>query len=927
MLARGAFPEARADRFQIKARSMQEPESKARGRLWLGVAVFGVLVFGIAGAVTIQLRGRALEDAGRELGILSAVLANQAERAFEAVELVQAGILERLEREGVDSPDSFRAVMSGRAVHDDLRARLQGLPQIDAVTAIDIDGNLLNFSRYWPIPRVNVADRDYFQTLRDTPGLQSFISKPVSNRGTGTATIFIARRVEAPDGAFLGLILGAMELSYFERLYETVVPGPSSAIALLRSDGTLLARFPQASGSVGTSFATATIFTELQASLSPRALVREANAIDGQDRLVAAHRLVRYPLLVTASVTHRAALAEWRRQAALLAGAALLVVAAAAAAAALLRRQLLGQRQLELAEAALELARERERSESLTRERDARFAAALANMSLGVVMYDGESRLLAANPAFAEMYELPPDLLRPGVPVEAIRRHIAAIGVADSARTLAAWEDPSAPPCEERVLPDGRIVEVSRRTVAAGGWVSTHKDVTEQRAAAARIAHMAHHDALTGLPNRVLLRERLGEALARARRGDRFAVLCLDLDRFKEVNDTLGHPVGDALLRAVTQRLLEELRETDTIARLGGDEFAIIQSAADQPTDATALSRRIVVALSTPFEIEGHQVPIGTSIGIALAPEDGEDPDTLLKAADLALYRAKEKGRGGWCFFEPQMDARMQARRALEMDLRRAIAMEEFQLYYQPVVDLGSGGVAGFEALLRWQHPQRGLVSPGDFIPLAEETGLIVPLGAWVLQRACADAVAWPAPLKVAVNLSPLQLQGAGLVRAVLAALAGSGLPPERLELEITETAMIADTEATLLILRELRDLGVSIAMDDFGTGYSSLSYLRKFPFDRVKIDRSFVQGLGNSRESVAIVQAVTSLCEALGMATTAEGVETQAQLAALSRADCAQAQGYLFSPPRPASEIARLCDELGLDAARSHAPARRAAG
>ncbi|MDO9714347.1 sensor domain-containing protein, partial [Paracraurococcus lichenis] len=436
-------------------------------------------------------------------------------------------------------------------------------------------------------------------------------------------------------------------------------------------------------------------------------------------------------------------------------------------------------------------------------------------------------------------------------------------------------------------------------------------DITERRAAEARIAHMAHHDALTGLPNRVRFRERLDAALTRVRRGEPCAVLCLDLDRFKEVNDTLGHPAGDALLRAVTERLRSELREVDTLARLGGDEFAVVQAGADQPHDATVLARRLVEVLGTPFDLDGHRVVIGTSIGIAFAPGDGADADALLKAADMALYRAKAEGRGCWCFFEPEMDARMQLRRTLELDLRRALAEGEFELHYQPIVGVRNRVVHGLEALIRWRHPERGLVPPDRFIPVCEETGMIVPLGSWVLRRACAEAVTWPGAPRVAINLSPTQFGSRGLVEAVQEALAASGLEPGRLELEITETAMLRDTEETLATLHQLKALGVRIAMDDFGTGYSSLGYLQRFPFDKVKIDRSFVRGLGEARASEAIVRAVAELCDGLDMSTTAEGVETEAQLAVLRRQGCGEAQGYLFAHPTPAPDVPALLARL----------------
>ena len=433
-------------------------------------------------------------------------------------------------------------------------------------------------------------------------------------------------------------------------------------------------------------------------------------------------------------------------------------------------------------------------------------------------------------------------------------------------------------------------------------------DVTAKRQAEARIAHMAHHDALTGLPNRVLFLDRLDETLLRVRRyPEILAVLYLDLDQFKNVNDTLGHPAGDKLLVAVADRLRTCLRDCDMVARFGGDEFAVLQIGLAAPHEAGALGERIVALLSEPYDIDGLQAVIGASVGIALAPADGETAEQLLRNADIALYQAKEDGRRVFRFFEPGMGDSLRARRALEFDLRNALAAGEFELYYQPLVTLETGVICGFEALLRWHHPARGMVAPAEFIPLAEEIGLIVPIGEWVLRQACAEAAAWPDDLKVAVNLSPVQFKKSNLPQVVVATLASTGLPAARLELEITESLFLTESKTNLATLRSLRALGVCIAMDDFGIGYSGLSYLRAFPFDKIKIDRSFISELGESADCMAIIKAVTKLGSTLGIPTLAEGAETEKQLARLREAGCTEMQGYLFSRPVPASEIAGL--------------------
>jgi diguanylate cyclase (GGDEF)-like protein len=457
-------------------------------------------------------------------------------------------------------------------------------------------------------------------------------------------------------------------------------------------------------------------------------------------------------------------------------------------------------------------------------------------------------------------------------------------------------------------LPDGRVVSITNQSMPGMGWVSTHDDITERQQAQARIVHMAHHDALTDLPNRLLLRERLEQELLRVRRGSKLAVLYLDLDHFKGVNDTLGHSTGDELLKAVAARLRGCVRESDIIARLGGDEFAVVQTNLEHPTEAAMLAQRLRDEVTkAPFDLDGHQIVVDLSIGIALSPDDGTDCDQLLRSADMALYGAKTDGRGTCRFFEPEMDARMKARRTLEVDLRKALANGEFELYYQPVINLEHEAISGCEALLRWNHPDRGLISPAHFIPVAEETGLIVPIGEWVLRHACAEAATWPRDIKVAVNLSPVQFKNQPLAQVVIGALAASGLRSDRLELEITESALLQNNNATLHTLHQLRDVGVRIAMDDFGTGYSSLRYLRSFPFDKIKIDRSFVKDLSIGDDALAIVQAIISLANGLSMTTTAEGVETEQQVQRLRAIGCVEMQGYLFSAAKPPAELRRL--------------------
>ena len=460
---------------------------------------------------------------------------------------------------------------------------------------------------------------------------------------------------------------------------------------------------------------------------------------------------------------------------------------------------------------------------------------------------------------------------------------------------------------------DGRVVEISLKPLAWGGWVALHEDVTERLGAAEKIAQLARQDSLTGVANRLLFSEELDRATAGldADGATGFALLGIDLDKFKEVNDSHGHPAGDALLVAVGRRLAETVRSDDVVARLGGDEFAVIQRGVTGREDAEALAGRIIDLLHKPFQIHGHRIEIGATVGIALAPGDGRDAGELMRNADIALYRAKGLKRGTYCFFDPAMEGRLRARRALEADLGRAVAAGQFELHYQPIVSLALGAVAGAEALIRWRHPQRGMVSPADFIPLAEETGLINEIGAWAMTEACRVAATWPDKLRVSVNLSVAQFSGPDLAEIAADALHQSGLEPSRLELEVTESLFLGDAPATFAHLHRLRALGLSIALDDFGTGYSSLSLLRNFPFDKLKIDQTFVRDLPERPNCEAIVGAVAGLARSLAMTTVAEGVETKDHLARVAAAGCDEVQGYLFSRPMPAADLGRVVADI----------------
>lgn len=551
-----------------------------------------------------------------------------------------------------------------------------------------------------------------------------------------------------------------------------------------------------------------------------------------------------------------------------------------------------------------------------------RLDAAVNNISQGLSMFDGMGRLVISNAPFQRIYDLPASMIVPGIRFDEMMAHLFAQGMSTGTaadaylrwrRTMIANGEFGKTVHEFK----GRTILVQHHPMRDGGWVTTHEDITEQRQQEARIQHLARHDALTELPNRIQFLEDMASAAQAIERGETAAVLCIDLDHFKMINDTLGHAAGDALLKQASARLWGTTRETDVLARIGGDEFIMFLRPVDGPSTPAAIAEQIVRSIGAPFTIEGNLVSIGASVGIAMAPADGVDADTLMKNADLALYKAKSEGRSTYHFFEPGMDADIQKRRSIETGLRAALEDKSFRLAFQPLFGLKENRITGFEALLRWRHPERGEIPPSEFIPAAEETGLIVPIGEWVLREACKVAAGWPGRQRVAVNLSPVQFKNPQLYEIVQAALADSGLSPSRLELEITESLLLIDNEVNARTLHRLRALGVRISMDDFGTGYSSLSYLRSFPFDRIKIDRSFMRDLESRPDSRAIIRAVIGLGRSLGMQVTAEGVETRKQLDAMREDGMTEIQGYLVSPPIPPDEITALLGRDPLERAR----------
>jgi diguanylate cyclase (GGDEF)-like protein len=870
----------------------------------LAVIAIGLTIWG--------LRVDAIEEAANDTGNIATVLAEQTARSVQSIDLVLIELQERIASLGAATSDELHRKLDNLETHHALKERLARLPQADVIALVDNNGQVASSSRRWPPPNVNLIDRDFFQYFKTSADKGLHVSTPAANRVTGAPTVFFSKRLNGDGDDFIGVILVGVEITYFRHIYDSITSLRNQSFLFLRNDGTVLVRHPDAQDRAGQRMPATSPWYRLVSQGGGS--YRSPGYFDGEARLVAVRPLRDYPLVVNVAISETAALAKWRRRATFIGIGTLL----AGLCSVFILKALSSQFHRLLTSEASLVEREAQLAENSRKleQANVRVDAALNNMSQGLCMFDKDERIVVCYERYLRLYGLSPDVVKSGCTLRELLEHRKGVGnffgspeqyIIDLRARLAQEKNAYF----TTHLRDGRVIAVHSQPVAGGGWLATHDDITERQRSEAQIAHMARHDALTDLANRVLFREKMEEALTRLRRkNEGFSVFVFDLDLFKAVNDSLGHPVGDALLRAVAHRLQAIMRETGAVGRLGGDEFAILQTVeTHRKAGAIDLAKRLLKSICSPYDVDGHQIVIGISIGIALAPDDGTDADQLLKNADLALYRAKSEGRNGYRFFDAEMDAEARLRRALEIDLRNAISQNkyprgEFELHYQTVINVATRETCGVEALVRWRHPQHGLITPGKFIPLAEEIGLIIPLGEWIMQKACTDAANWPVNIKLAVNLSPVQFRDGNLADIVAAALAGSGLRPERLELEITESVLLQKSAGNISILHQLKSLGVGIVLDDFGTGYSSLSYLRMFPFDKIKIDKSFVAELSDRADCAAIVCAITGLGRSLNIVTTAEGVETQEQFDLLRAAGCSQAQGYLFSRPRPSSEL-----------------------
>jgi diguanylate cyclase (GGDEF)-like protein len=893
-MGRGLFRNAKREQGEA-ARDVALSARSRRGPI-VALAFGGaVLIAAIAigtGVAVYASRDRAISESKRELENNARLLSRHYEHMIGEFTAVVKSVAAEVELDRISAPDAFERMAGSAAVHRMLATKVTGARELVGVNLWSAEGKLLNASQEWPVANRSIAQRRYFNTLKSNSKESLVIELVTSQFVDGRALVF-AQKITSPQGQFLGVITRSLSPKSIEEFFASVALNKDAAITLLHTDGTLIARYPQADHLIGKNILSTIQFERL--GKSDMSTVSTSSPVDGAARFAAPAPVGEFPLRIAVSTTVEAALKEWREQTRLLLITALLSALVISITLFLIIRQL--RRQYEANRHRLSIEKQR-------------LDTAVNNMSHGLLLFGADERLILCNERYLEMFGASPDVVKPGCTLRELIQHRKDTGTFDGevddyytdfVKNVRKKET------GRTVInaANGRIIQLLYHALPEGGWVTTLEDVTEQRRSQERIAHLAHYDALTELPNRLMFRERLSEALL-SDRSTQVAVLYIDIDGFKTVNDSLGHSIGDELLKGIAGRLSDCVNEAGLVARLGGDEFAIIQSGVSDQSEVTDLVGRIHAAIRTPFDCLGHQLMTDASIGVALAAAGENDLEQLVKNSDLAMYDAKASGRRTFRFFDPSLEARAKGRHLLELDLRQAVAERGFEIYYQPIVDLGTGTIAGCEALLRWRHPERGFVSPAEFVPIAEDIGLIDEIGEWVLNSACAEAATWPSQVRIAVNVSPTQFRSRTLALKVAAALARTGLSPERLELEITEAVLIQDHQAAIESLDQLRALGVSIALDDFGTGYSSLSYLHRFPFDKIKIDRSFISNLSDEK-SLPILQAALGIAASQKMITTAEGVETETQRTLLRDLGCTQMQGYLFSAARPAGEIRPL--------------------
>lgn len=830
--------------------------------LWLGVRV-----------LLEQQRRDLLLDAAQDNANLAQAFEENTLRTVDAIDLTLLFLRSAYVRSGGDLDLAAWNRQTSRQERDGITFQL-GI--------IGANGQLLASSLGPVTSSIDLSDREHFRVQRASTTDALFVSKPVLGRKSGRWSLQFARKILGPDGSFDGVAVISVDPIKFAELYA--LPGIERGSVLLAGlDGAVRAEAPASVAGLGRDIASSPLLTAAKAAAKGTICMPEAA---GGRQIVSFRRLDRYGFVLAVGLDRDGVLVSYAttRIECLAAGGLLTLLILFAGGSIVRRRQALLRSQLVLTDT-------------------------LENMSQGILMVDSDRSIAVINRRAVELLGLPPGLIKPGSSFDDLLQWQLQNGEFDDDEQVRRLAESGGleitDSAYERIRPNGTALEVRSRRLSHRRAVRTFADVTERKQAEAQITHLAHHDGLTGLANRRSFQDRLAHAISLSRRsGAPFAVLCLDLDCFKQVNDTRGHDVGDLLLQGVADRLRASVRDGDTVTRSGGDEFAILQTDAGQPTAAAALAERLVATLAQPFELRGAQTTIGASIGVALFPADGLTAEQLLKSADIALYGAKEAGRSTFRFFEPEMDMRLQERCALERDFSEALASGRIEVHFQPICNIATSQPVCYEALARWTHPERGVVSPSVFIPLAEEIGLIPALGRFVLRAACEAAVTWPASIRLAVNLSPLQFIEPDMAEQICECLHEAGLEPRRLDLEVTEGLLIRNAEAALDAIGKLRQQGVRVYLDDFGSGHAGLTYLLRFPFDGIKVDRAFVAKLDTDRASQAIIRAAMLFSEHLQLSVIAEGVETEAQLESLRAFGCHQAQGFLLGRPRPGHEI-----------------------
>jgi diguanylate cyclase (GGDEF)-like protein/PAS domain S-box-containing protein len=872
-------------------------------RLWFSVVVLNLVLIGFAIWALQQSRRQFEQLAEVTVDNLSRLMEHDIAASVRAIDLALQNLTEAIESRGPRRP----GVTVAGWPDDLLEGKLKQLPELDGLRVTDAQGLLAYGTHVNPQSRLSVADRDYFQRLRERPDAGLVISRPLQGRITGKWVINFSRAIRRPDGSFAGTVHGSVPLTHFIEQFIPLQVGAKGSFTLFDADFRLIVRHPSPKGlgdGVGMPFGS----PELRGLIGrghDSGIYKASSIIDQVERISSFRRVTGTDLYLVLGVADDDYLAGWREEKYKAIAVVLIFMLASLGVAYLIRRAWRNQsaavRALEHAYRTLDA--EKQLNQTIIR-----------SSPFAIYTRDRRGIVTAWNPAAEKLFGWRAEQIvgqpllsvPPGKERETLDLRDRVLG----GENIIGLE-------VQRQRRDGTLFDLSTTLAplrdASGqvtGYLAIASDITERKAAERQIEFLAYRDVLTGLPNRQLLLDRFGQAVAHAERSQsKVALLFLDLDNFKTINDSLGHAVGDALLQEIARRLEECVREGDTISRQGGDEFLIVLSDLVGTESVPPVLIKIRERLQASFMVDSHELTTSASIGVALYPDDGRDFETLLKKADTAMYRAKDAGRNHYRFFDEQMNVEAVEHLRLKSGLRRALAQDEFELHYQPQFELASGRVIGAEALLRWRHPEDGMIPPARFIPVAEDSGLIVPIGEWVIHEACRQAMAWRAeglpPLVMAVNLSAVQFRRGDMEQTIARALQATGFDPHLLELELTESILIRDTESVLSSVRQLKQLGVKLSIDDFGTGYSSLSYLKRFDVDKLKIDQGFIRDLANDPDDAAIVRAIVQMGASLNLRTLAEGVEDAATLALLREFACDEAQGYHFAQPMPAQAFA----------------------